>query len=205
MEQNKLLKRSNMEVLSLFRKNIFLSKTIRQIALMLGKPYPKVHASIKELAAVRIIGIKKVGNSLVCQILLTQEAVSLLSFLDEQEALSMKIPNMNKILESREFLDDIIIVTGSYAKGKQTRSSDIDLVIITKENPASKQKLLENMTSLFAPPVHPIAISYKDFLVMLTSKDDNYGKEIFKNRLIFRNAKRYYEIIKEAVENGFSG
>lgn len=205
MEQSRLLKKSNIEVLNLFRKDIFLSKPIMQIAVLLGKPYPKVHASIKELAAVRIIGIKKVGNSRVCQILLTQEAVSLLSFLDEQEALSRKIRNMDKILEFKEFLDDIIIVTGSYAKGKQTRSSDIDLVVITKENPASKQKLLENMTSLFTPPVHPIAISYKDFLGMLTNKEENYGKEIFKNRLIFRSAKRYYEIIKEAVENGFSG
>ena len=49
MEQGRLLKRSNMEVSNLLRSNIFLSKTIRQIVLMLGKPYPMVYASVKEL------------------------------------------------------------------------------------------------------------------------------------------------------------
>ena len=40
---------------------------------------------------------------------------------------------------------------------------------------------------------------------MLLSNSENYGKEIFKNRLLFRNSYRYYEIIKEAINNGFRG
>jgi len=205
MKQAKLLKRSNTELLELFRNDIFLSKTIRQIALTLKKPYPKVHHAIGELEASNIITTKSVGRSVVCALKWSNDAMSLLSFLDEQEALSRKIPNMDKILGFKEFLDDIILVTGSYAKGRQTRASDMDLVVITRDNPASRQKLLENLTSLMSPPVHPAAISYKDFTGMLVDKEESYGKEIFRNRLIFRNAKRYYELIKEAVGNGFSG
>jgi len=205
MKRGRLLKRSNMELLELFRNDIFLSKTIRQIAMALNKPYPKVHQAVGELEMSNIIATKSVGRSKVCTLKWSNDAMSLLSFLDEQKALSMKIPNMDRILGFKELLDDIVVVTGSYARGKETKSSDIDLVVITKENPAARQKLLENLTSLMSPPVHPVAISYKDFTGMLVDKEESYGKEIFRNRLIFRNAKRYYELIKEAIGNGFSG
>ncbi|MBS3078511.1 nucleotidyltransferase domain-containing protein [Candidatus Pacearchaeota archaeon] len=119
--------------------------------------------------------------------------------------MSKKIPNIEKILDFKEFLDDIVLVTGSYANNKQTSKSDIDLVIITKEDPFKKQKLIDNLTSLFLPKFHPIVISYKDFIEMLLDTKENYGKEIFKNRLLFRNSRRYYELIKEAVKNGFRG
>jgi predicted nucleotidyltransferase len=205
MEKKNLLKKSNIAVVNLFRKNLFLSRTIRGISLQMGKPYPKVHASVKELEAAGVLKVKSVGKSSVCEISLSQEGMTLLSFLDEQEALFKKIPNMEKILGFREFLDDIILVAGSYAKGKETKKSDIDLVVITRDNVQNKQRLLETFTSLLAPPVHSVALSYSDFLGMLTNKEENYGKEIFRNRLIFRNAKRYYEIVKEAIENGFRG
>ncbi len=199
------IKKSHLDILNLFRKNIFLSDTIRKIALILKKDYPTVYNAIKELSEMKIIKIKKIGKSKVCEVFLNPEAISILSFLDEQESLSRKIPNIGNILNFNEFLDDILIVTGSYAKGKQTIKSDIDLVIITKASAFKKQKLIENLTSLLLPRIHPIVITQKDFVGMLLDRKPNFGKEIFKNRLLFRNVSRYYELIKSAVENGFRG
>ena len=112
---------------------------------------------------------------------------------------------MQTILAFKEFLDDIVIVTGSYAKGKQNAKSDVDIAIITKEDAFSKQKLIENLTSLFLPKTHPLTMTYKDFISMLLEKKENFGKEVFKNRILFRNSSRYYKLIKEAKENGFRG
>ncbi|MBS3092321.1 nucleotidyltransferase domain-containing protein [Candidatus Pacearchaeota archaeon] len=145
------------------------------------------------------------GKSKVCELNLNFEAVSLLSFLDEQEALSKKIPNIDKVLDLKEFIDDIILVTGSYSKNTQTSKSDIDLVIITKDDAFKKQKLLENLTALFHPRMHAIVITQKDFIGMLLDKKANFGKEIFNSKLIFRNTSRYYGLIKEAINNGFRG
>ena len=61
------------------------------------------------------------------------------------------------------------------------------------------------MTSLMLPKFHPLVITQKNFIDMLLDKKQNFGKEIFNNRLLFRNASRYYELIKEAMENGFRG
>jgi len=199
------IKKSHLIILDIFRKKIFLAKTIREISLLIKKDYPTVYNAIMELSDEKIIKLKKVGNSKLCELNFSPEAISVLSFLDEQEALSKKVPNIDNILNFKEFLDDIIIVGGSYAKGKETSKSDIDLVIVTKEDAFNKQKLLENMTSLMLPKFHPLVITQKNFIDMLLDKKQNFGKEIFNNRLLFRNASRYYELIKEAMENGFRG
>jgi len=196
-------KKSQIEILNLFRKNIFLSNTIREISLNLKKPYPKVYEAIKELENQNILKLKKIGNSNICELSFSQESTSFLSFLDQQESLSKKIPNIRRILEFKEFLDDIILITGSYAKNKQTEKSDIDILIITKAGVFKKQKLLENLTLTFKPVIHPIVVTYKNFIDMLLSKEENLGKEAFKNHLIFRNSERYYLLIKEAIEHGF--
>ncbi len=197
------IKKSHIEILNLFRKDIFLSKTIREISLLTKKDYPTIYNAIKELSEKEILKIKKAGNSKICEISLNSEAISVLSFLDEQDSLSKKVPNITKILNFKEFLDDIFLVTGSYAKGTAEKKSDIDLVVITRDNAFNKQKLIENLTSLFLPKVHAIVITQKDFIDMLLDKKPNFGKEIFKSRLLFRNVSRYYELIKEAIENGF--
>jgi len=196
-------KKSHIEIINLFKKNIFLSKTIREISLTLNKDYPTIYNAIKELADKNILNTKEVGKSKVCELNLNMNSISVLSFLDEQEAISKNIPNMDKILNFKEFLDDILLITGSYAESKETKKSDIDLVIITKENAFQKQKLAENLTYLFLPRIHVIVITQKDFMDMLRDKKANFGKEIFNKRLIFRNAQRYYELLKEAIENGF--
>jgi len=199
-----MLTKNQFEILNLYRKNIFLESSILELKKKLKKnSYQRVYEAVKELEKQEIIKIKKIGNSSVCEISLSQKSISLLSQIDESESFSIKIPNIEKILDFKEFLDDIVLITGSYARRNQTSKSDIDLVIISKENAFKKQKLIENLTMLFIPKIHPITITYKDFIEMLLDKKENYGKEIFKNRLLFRNSKRYYELIKEAIDNGF--
>ena len=199
------LKKSEYEILNLFRKNIFLSSTIRAISLTLKKPYPNTYNIITELVRKKILKIEKVGQSSVCKLNLVKESISYLSFMDNQEAFSMKIQNIDKILEFKEFFDDIILITGSYAKSIQTKQSDIDLVIIAKDKDEAfkKDKLLSNLTDLMKPEIHQIVITQKDFINMLTEKGASFGKEIFFNRILFRNSERYYELIKEAINNGF--
>ncbi|HJX49892.1 MAG TPA: nucleotidyltransferase domain-containing protein [Candidatus Nanoarchaeia archaeon] len=198
-----MIKKSQLNIMNLFKKNTFLKKTIREISLLLKKDYPNTYNAIIELEKEGLLKIEKIGKSKVCSIELNQKTISLLSFLDEQESFEANIPNMIKILNFKEFNEDIILVTGSYVLGKQSKNSDIDLVLIVKEKTFEKQRLLENITSLMIPKVHALVFSYKDFIDMLLDKKPNLGKEIFNKRLIFKNTTKYYNLINEAIEHGF--
>ncbi len=197
---------NELKVLNLFVKNLFLKLNIREIMHKINsKSYQRVYEAVKNLVNKNILNSEKVGNVNLISLKLSRETIINLAYLDEQEI--NKIPNYTKILEIKEITDYLILVTGSYAKGNATKKSDLDLVIIipNKEDIVSIQKLVENMTILFIPQVHLYVFTKNDFIEMLKDKKENYGKEIVKNKVILKNAQMFYELIKEAVENGYKG
>ena len=90
------------------------------------------------------------------------------------------------------------MVFGSYAKNKETKNSDIDLLVITDGDVFKKSKLLENKTELMTPTMHIIVVSGKDFLDMLLENKPNLGKEAFNNHLIYKNAESYLYLMRRA-------
>jgi predicted nucleotidyltransferase len=200
------LNKNELKVLNLFRKNIFLKSSIREIMSKIkSKSYQRVYEAIESLEKRQILTSEKIGNTNLVSLKMSRNTLLNLSFLDEQE--NETIPNAQKIIALKEITDYLVIIGGSYAKGNATKKSDLDLVIIipNKDNPVHVQKVVENLTMLFIPEVHLYVLRKKDFIEMLTEKEENYGKEIFKNHIILKNAQTYYELLAEAMENGFKG
>lgn len=67
---------------------------------------------------------------------------------------------------------------------------------------ASKKQYF-NKTMLYFPPFQLYVFTKKDFLDMLKSKEQTYAKEIVHKKIILKNARIFYELLKEAIENGY--
>ncbi|MEK6811180.1 MAG: nucleotidyltransferase domain-containing protein [Nanoarchaeota archaeon] len=201
-----IITKNELKILNMFRKNLFLKTSIRDIMKKINsKSYQRVYEAVGSLNVRNVLNLEKIGNTNLISLNMSRETFVILAFLDEQEG--NKIPNYSKIIEIKEISDYLILVTGSYAKGNATKKSDLDLVIIVpdKENVVNIQKLVENMTMLFVPEIHLYVFTKKDFVEMLKDKKVSYGKEIAKNNIILKNAQMYYELLKEAIENGYKG
>ena len=98
-----------------------------------------------------------------------------------------------------------LIATGSYAKGTQKKDSDLDIVIISDYNSKSIYSELKYESETSIPKVHLYVFTKQDFLEMLLSKKENYGKEIARKNMIFFGGTVYYSILSEAIKNGFKG
>jgi len=202
MEINK----NELRILELFRKELFLAMSIREIMNKIeSRSYQRVYEAVENLVKKNVLVLEKIGNTNLISLNLSREAILLLSFLDEREG--NKIPNYSKILDIKEISDYLILVTGSYASGGFNKKSDMDLVVIVpdKEDVVSIQKLVENKAVLFVPSVHLYVFRKKDLVEMLADKKENYGKEIVKNKIILKNAQMFYELVKEAIDNGYKG
>ena len=202
MEINK----NELKILELFRKELFLKESIKGLMKRIkSNSYQRVHEAVEMLVKKNVIFSEKIGNTNLISLKFSREAILLLSFLDEKEA--DKIPNYLKLLDIKKISDFLILVTGSYASGNFNKKSDLDLVIIIpdKEDIVSIQRFVENKTMLFTPPIHLYVFRKKDFIEMIKDKNENYGKEIIKNKGILKNARIFYELLKEAVENGYKG
>ena len=199
------MNKNELKILNLFRKNVFLKLSINRVMKEIGsKSYQRVYEAVNNLVKKEILNSENIGNTKLISLKMSRNSFLNLAFLDEQE--NNKIPNSQKILEIRELAEYLIIVTGSYARGMHNKKSDLDLVIIVPDsiNVVHVQKLAENLMMLFVPEIHLYVFTKKDFIEMLTDKKENYGKEIVKNHILLKNAQRYYEILNEAIENGFS-
>ncbi len=200
------ISKNELKVLQLFKKNLFLKVSIREIMNKIkSKSYQRVYEAVERLVQKNILNSEKRGNLNLITLKLSRESILNLAYFDEQEG--RKMPNYYKIIEIKEISDYLILITGSYASGKFNKKSDMDLVIIVpdKENVVSIQKKIENLTMLFVPKIHLYIFTKRDFIEMLIDKKENYGKEIVNNKIILKNAQIFYELTRDAVENGYKG
>lgn len=203
--------KTELEIIDLFRKDLFRTESIRGIMKKTNKKsYGSVFKSVKELLKKGVLDEKKQGKSLLCSINLENElTLAYLSFLESIEAYTKikdKIrKNIQELISSTPQDYFSLILTGSYSEGKATKKSDLDIVVITEDESDVKKILnvLKNKGELMIPEVHPYVFKKSEFLEMLLNNEMNYGKLIFKDRIIFYGAQNYYRIIRNAIKNGF--
>lgn len=202
-----MLTEKEAEIVNVFRNDLFRSYTIRELMKVTGrKTYTWTFNATKKLAGLEIIKMEAKGKSMICSINLHSPlAISYLSLLDETEAFARKIPRIEELINEMPAPFFTFMVGGSYAEGSQTPKSDLDICIIVDDAAGTQniQRMLEN--KIMVPRLHPFVFKKSEFAGMLLSKEANYGKMLFKKRLIAFGAANYYLMIREAIENGFRG
>ena len=200
-----MLTGKELRIIDIFRKQLSGTFTINEISkIVKTTSYSWTFNTVKKLADQRIILIETKGHSKIARINLDSTlAVKYLSLLDELEADERKIPHIEEISRMINTPYFTLMIAGSYAKGTETKKSDLDIVVITNDDTTSIQNTLRNKGGLLIPEVHPYVFTQKEYTSMLLSKEENYAKLIFKDRLIFFGAQNYYRIINEARKHGF--
>jgi predicted nucleotidyltransferase len=114
--------------------------------------------------------------------------------------------DLQKIMKIIPYRSYVFIVTGSYARGRQTEGSDIDVVILIEDSsePSRVYAELSHYCELNMPPIHLYVFRYNEFIEMLCNNEINYGKEIAKNSLILTGGEIYIKLMGEAIYNGFN-
>ena len=169
-----------------------------------------VHTTLKRFVASGLLQEQKIGNNIIYSLPNQLFALTTIGFVAEYKTNTTKhLPhnNIQKIINKIKTAFYILIVTGSYAKLKQKETSDLDIVIIcdNKQEPDAILSQIKLESELLTPEVHPYVFTQKQFYEMLTTKEENYGKEVARNNLIVTGGKSYYSILLEAVDHGFNG
>lgn len=100
----------------------------------------------------------------------------------------------------------ILIVGGSYAESKQKPTSDLDIAFIIPDSENKKPyQIALKEGEIAIPEVHGYVFTREEFLKMLLNDEFNYGKELARKHVIHYGAEQYYNILFEAMKNGFKG
>ena len=170
--------------------------TIRALSEMIGSDYKIVHTAVKRLVKKGQLEEKKAGKA--SQIILNQ-IYSRDIFIAESERRETLLKDKNiKILAETLIalpFQFIALIFGSYAKGKQNKNSDIDLMIISEEG---NEPRIKSVISVLGLNVHLNYFSYKEFLQMKNSTEFTVVSEAIKNNIILLNIEDYYRLLKNA-------
>lgn len=89
----------------------------------------------------------------------------------------------------------IVLIFGSFAKGKNYSSSDVDLCIIC-DNREKIKKLIE-MLNLLSLKLDINEFTTNEFASMIEKTNNNLGHEIVKNNIILYGIENYYNLISK--------
>jgi len=169
-------------MLELLRKN---HNHVRGIAKELSTNQTSIARKLKQLEKENIVDYREEGRNKVYYLKETLEAKESLKILEHKKQIEIisKYPRLRSIfneIKSKEKIQ-LAILFGSYAKGIQTKKSDIDIYIETQDRNLQKQlKLIDSKLS--------IKIGKFDI-------KSHLAQEIIKNHIIVKGVEKFYELI----------
>ena len=197
---NMELTRTETKVLELFTSRILDRFTIREVARLIKKDLKIVHTSIKSLIEKGFL-IKEEPNGLRLNY---KNNIQSLSYIESirKEGFEKKHPLIIRyaddiIIKSRSKFFSLIVF-GSYAAGKETKRSDIDLLVIIPEYDESFERQLNSIISVSDKKFHANIISQESFREMISKRDQtNIVNETLNNHIILYGSEVYYSLLGE--------
>jgi len=171
------------------------SLTIREISKKINSDYKITHTAIKRLIEKKIISIETIGKGSLCK-LNNNFTFEIYKAEDERKEDLLKNKNIRQLY--REISTRIkasffiFLIFGSYAKKKQAKYSDIDLVFISNEE--NFEKTINNIVVILPLKTHILVFTEEEFIKMKDSKEKNVVKEAIENNIILYGIENYYKL-----------
>lgn len=172
---------------------------IRQISKLAKKDYKNTYDVISRLEKAGIVKLERFGRSSKISLinqshpLIFEAEYARRAELVKSKSIAVMLDYFSR-LSSKFF---ILLVFGSYAKKKNTKSSDIDLMFIVPDMCEDKlDKEISNIASLIPLKIHVNVFKEKDFIAMKESKKVTVGSEAMKHNVILEGIEDYYRLIR---------
>ncbi len=181
---------NKLKIINHLGKNLGQAFSLHELSGILRIPYATFYRTVQEMDG--LITVKPVGRSKT--IALNVDNASIKSYLavaseEERKDFLEKQPMIKKIAFEIN-TKDAVVLFGSYAKGLQKSSSDIDIMVINasgrKDISFSKYELL------FRVKINPLFVTVAEFRQMLKEKDENVGRQALKYHVVLNNPERFW-------------
>ena len=179
------------------RKHLEKRFTMHELSKLISIPYATFFRTAGQMKDV--LTFEPVGKSKTVRLNARNPIVKsylIISSDEERKEFLTKQPIIRRIANDLS-TDDIVILFGSYAKGKETEKSDIDLLIINKDG--KKSLFFSTCELLFKKKINPLFIMKKEFKKMLQEENENVGKQAVKNHIILNNPELFWTLVLHGI------
>ncbi len=168
--------------------------TIREISKKISSDYKITYTAVQNLIKKDIISIKTIGKSSLCS-LNKVFSYEIYKAEDERKQELLKNKNLNQLYKEILKIKTsffIFLIFGSYAKNRQSKTSDIDLMFISNEK--DFEKTINNVLSLLPLKTHLLVFTEEEFIRMKDSKENSVVREIIEKNIILYGIENYYKL-----------
>ncbi|MBS3168364.1 nucleotidyltransferase domain-containing protein [Candidatus Woesearchaeota archaeon] len=187
---------NTLKIIDYLGKHVGEIYTMHELSRLLNIPYASFYRTIQQMEDILII--KNIGKSKTIALNFQNPIIKshLIIASDERKKEFLKkhliIKKINEELDTQE----IVLIFGSYAKGKETEKSDIDFLLINKDG--KKTLSFSKYEFLFKKKINPIFISIKEFKEMLKTEEENVGRQALKEHILLSNPEQFWECVLNA-------
>jgi len=181
------------KIINYLGKNRDKFMTMHELSVILSIPYASFYRTVEAMKD--LLSFKNAGKSKLISLDLENPIIRshlAVSSDEERKDFLQKHPIIYKICQELD-TRDVVLLFGSYAKGKETDKSDIDLLIINKDGKRSLS--FSKYELLFKVKINPIFVTGREFRLMLKEKGENVGKQALKNHIILNNPEGFWSIV----------
>lgn len=226
INQNIKIDEMKLKIVEIVSKSPFEYFTIEKInKSVAGKTnYPTIYRKVDSLIKEGILSKSMYGMASQIKINLKNEkTISLLSLVEAKRfelffgklkgALAASIYEITK--DTKDLAEfNCILIFGSYAKGTQTKDSDIDMLIVYEPSKFIHKNLYEqyikeiksSMIGIIkvnelrgGAKINPIIVSGEEHKEMIANKEKNVGKETLLNHIVLKGYSKYWTEISRCT------
>ena len=172
------------------------AKTIREIAQQVKSDYRITHIAVQRLIEKNALKVQTVGKSSLCSLNEKYFGSYVYETENERREEILKNKNINQlykeIMSKVKTGSFILLLFGSYAKNKQTKTSDIDLLFISNES--GFETRISDILSLLPLKTHALVFTEEEFIRMKDTKRSNVIQEAIESNIILYGIEAYYRI-----------
>ena len=204
-----MLTESQLRIFEPLTKNMLKEYSIKEIKESCGeKSNNALSLALKKFKDENLVKERRVGRSLLYTLNIDNDLVfNYITLINTKKLPKSVLRAIERIKEDVEKHTSFfsIVIFGSYAIGKQTKDSDLDVAVFVEEE--NKRKIIEaaiKSSELKTPlEIHSNVISKEEFLEMLKIDNENLGKQIARKHLSIYNSHIFYSLLKRGIKNGF--
>ncbi|MBM3200443.1 nucleotidyltransferase domain-containing protein [Candidatus Woesearchaeota archaeon] len=184
---------NNLKIINYLGKHNQEKFTMHRLSQLLRMPYASFYRTIQRMED--LITTEDVGKAKAITLKSDNPIVKsylIISSDEEKKEFLKKHPVINKIANELDTKDTVLLF-GSYAKGKETEKSDIDMIVINKDG--KKSLSFSKYELLFRKKINPLFITKEEFAKMLNEKEENVGKQALKDHIILNNPEEFWKCV----------
>ncbi len=189
-----------------FLANAGRSFGIRELSRKMKTDYKMVHTAVQKLSKKGILIKKRQANLDLCSLNITGdltwvycgEMLRANEFLKTHDELASFFNNVKDKIKTVFYS---LVVFGSFAKGTETKNSDLDLLIIAQSRELGEEieRIISAETVLLKTKVHAIVLAETEFTAGLKEKQINISTEALKNHVIIAGIEAFYNALRQTI------